>query len=330
MPDRDLTDLTGLTLKSGSHRSPEEGLCLMEAVAWFRGQPHGDRPACVSPVLGAYGRSLNDSLTDQARQGLIRFIPRMPGTAGDGLDRARLDVLTRWAVRSWAARWLDLAGLREDAARLRSLVIPSWPAIGGGGGLGITAASAEAAAEAGGGAAEAAVYAVYAAEAAFSAAVASEAAEAAFSAAVASEAAGAAFSAAEAAEAAEAAFSAAVASEAAGAAFSAAVASAGAAHAVGGAAWAAADDAEITAAEAAAWDAAGASAEAAWELARHLRDLVLACRQVSRRCVRLIAYQSVAGISEYGAGRKALAPMVAEFQGLELLDALIAPAASRG
>jgi hypothetical protein len=120
-------DLTNLYLDSGAHATAAAGLCLLEAVAWFRGVPHTDHPPCVSPVLGAYGRALNDRLPDDARQALVPFVPRMPGTAGDGLDVARLNLITRWLLTDYAARWLDVAGLEEAAARLRLLTPASWP-----------------------------------------------------------------------------------------------------------------------------------------------------------------------------------------------------------
>src|SRR5258708_11619244 len=77
-------NLETLTLAHGSHENRDAGLCLMEAVAWFAGRPHSDKPPCVSPVLGAYGRSLNDVLPDIPRQELKQFIPQLPGTAGGG------------------------------------------------------------------------------------------------------------------------------------------------------------------------------------------------------------------------------------------------------
>src|SRR5258708_29842348 len=78
--------LETLTLAHGRHENRDDGLCLMEAVAWFAGKPHSDRPPCVSPVLGAYGRTLNDILPDIPRQELKQFIPRLPGTAAGRED----------------------------------------------------------------------------------------------------------------------------------------------------------------------------------------------------------------------------------------------------
>src|SRR5258708_2948327 len=82
-------DLETLTLAKGAHENRDDGLCLMEAVAWFAGRPHSDKPPCVSPVLGTYGRALNDVLPDIPRQELRQFIPQLPGTAGDGKDETR-------------------------------------------------------------------------------------------------------------------------------------------------------------------------------------------------------------------------------------------------
>src|SRR5258708_25727187 len=74
-------DLDTLILARGAHKDRDDGLCLLEAVAWFAGRSHSDQPPCVSPVLGAYGRTLNDVLPDIPRQELKQFIPQLPGTA---------------------------------------------------------------------------------------------------------------------------------------------------------------------------------------------------------------------------------------------------------
>src|ERR1035441_6104155 len=59
---------TDYTLAYGTHATPEEGRCAMEWVSHLAGEPHGDQPACVSPVLRAFCVSLNDSLPDVSRQ----------------------------------------------------------------------------------------------------------------------------------------------------------------------------------------------------------------------------------------------------------------------
>ena len=114
-------DLTTLTLLKGGHPSRDAGVCLLEAVAYFAGEPHSDRPDCTSPVLGTFGRGLNDVLPDEKRQALVPFVPRMVGTAGDGLDEARSYMALDWLIRTYTPAWLDLAGLTVEAQALREL-----------------------------------------------------------------------------------------------------------------------------------------------------------------------------------------------------------------
>jgi hypothetical protein len=90
-----------LVLKEGGHESREEGVCLLEAVAWVAGEPHSDHPVCVCPVLAEFGRSWNDTLNEADRNRLLKpLIPLFVGTAGS-LDAARA------AAR--AAAWARLA-----------------------------------------------------------------------------------------------------------------------------------------------------------------------------------------------------------------------------
>ncbi|GEL17666.1 hypothetical protein [Pseudonocardia asaccharolytica] len=118
----DSARLTDIRLDVGDHDSPGEGLCLLEAVAYLAGEPHTDHPECVSPVLGAFGRALNDVLPDDLRQELVPLIPLLPGTAGDGLDEARSYIALDWLIRTWLPAWLDLVpACREAAARVRGL-----------------------------------------------------------------------------------------------------------------------------------------------------------------------------------------------------------------
>src|SRR5258708_39489043 len=114
-------NLETLTLAHGSHENRDAGLCLLEAVAWFAGRPHSDKPPCVSPVLGAYGRNLNDILPDIPRQELKQFIPQLPGTAGDGEDDTRGPTALDWPIRTHTPACLSLAGRLAPAAALRGV-----------------------------------------------------------------------------------------------------------------------------------------------------------------------------------------------------------------
>src|SRR5258708_35876149 len=99
----------------------------MEAVAWSAGSPRSAQPPCVSPVLGAYGRRLNDVLPEQPRQELKQFIPQLPGTAGDGKDETPGYIALAWLVRTRTPPWGVLAGLTPSAAEPRGF--PPTPAL---------------------------------------------------------------------------------------------------------------------------------------------------------------------------------------------------------
>ncbi len=114
-------ELDKLRLGKGSHDDPTDGLCVMEAVAYWASEPHTDRPACVSTVLIDFGQNLNDRLPDDKRQRLIPLVPPLVGTRGDGLDEARGYLALDWLIRTYTPAWLDLAGLSAEAQELRAL-----------------------------------------------------------------------------------------------------------------------------------------------------------------------------------------------------------------
>lgn len=113
--------ITDYTLAYGTHAKPEDGRCAMEWVSYIAGEPHGDHPACVSPVLRAFCTTLNDSLEDAPRQRLRPYLARTIGTAGDGLDEARAWLAMDWLIRVYTPEWLGIARLEEHAQRLGSL-----------------------------------------------------------------------------------------------------------------------------------------------------------------------------------------------------------------
>jgi hypothetical protein len=114
-------DLTTLTLDKGAHDNFAEGACLLEAASYMAGEPWTDHPACVSRVIGTFGRSLNDSLPAARRQELKTYIPAMLNTADDGQDEARSYMALDWLIRTYTPAFLDLAGLTVEAQSLRDL-----------------------------------------------------------------------------------------------------------------------------------------------------------------------------------------------------------------
>jgi hypothetical protein len=124
-PDERERILAAIVLTKGDHGSRDEGVCLMEAVAWIAGEEHSDHPPCVSPVLGAFGRAWNDGLpNDETRTALLKpFIPQLLGTKADADTEIRRAFMAMdWIVRVYTPAWLDMKPeLREHAATLRAL-----------------------------------------------------------------------------------------------------------------------------------------------------------------------------------------------------------------
>jgi hypothetical protein len=115
---------TTYTLDSGKHRTPEDGKCAMEWVAYLAGEPHTDQPVCVSAMLKPFCISLNDNLPDDQRQRLRPYLARTIGTVGDGLDSKRRWMCADWLIREYTPAFLSLVpALQADADALRSLPV---------------------------------------------------------------------------------------------------------------------------------------------------------------------------------------------------------------
>ena len=117
-------ELDALSLNKGGHSSPEKGHCLLEVVSMFAGEPFGDSPACVDPVLTSFGIAWNDGMrSDAERDQLKRYIPLLPGTNhGPVLSELRAFMAMDWLIRTHTPAWLDLSpALAEHAASLRAL-----------------------------------------------------------------------------------------------------------------------------------------------------------------------------------------------------------------
>jgi hypothetical protein len=116
VPQIDTAKIESLTLKYGSHVSPDEGLCVMEAVAFLAGEPHSDSPQCVSPAIGALMRRWNDRLpSDAARARWLRpLITIIVGTRTTRED----EIARGYLAADWSVRWL-LPRLCDRREKLR-------------------------------------------------------------------------------------------------------------------------------------------------------------------------------------------------------------------
>ena len=120
--DRHIRQLPGsFELQPGFHGAPEDGLCVLEAVAWMAGLPHSDQPACVCEVLATLLRSTNDHMPHFQRQRLIPFLPRLIDTRNPALANPRATALAWRAVTVFAPIPLAAAGLLEPAAALSQI-----------------------------------------------------------------------------------------------------------------------------------------------------------------------------------------------------------------
>ena len=86
-----------IRLSTGTHRSPDEGACVMELASMLAGEPFSDHPKSVCPVIGAFLRDYNDSVGEERRQDLYRCAASVVGTrASTGVQRARAAHLSAW------------------------------------------------------------------------------------------------------------------------------------------------------------------------------------------------------------------------------------------
>ena len=107
-------DIESLALESGAHYE--------KATAYIAGEPWS-APQCASPVIASFLRSWNDSLGEKDRNRLLKpYITKVIGTRTTEADEeTRAWMAMDWLVRVNAPAWLDLAGLKDEAARLRNL-----------------------------------------------------------------------------------------------------------------------------------------------------------------------------------------------------------------
>src|SRR5258708_23875859 len=85
------------------------------------GEPWGFRLQCQDPIVGTLLLNLNDRLDDERRQQLAPYLLRSLGTAKDGKQEERRQLVNEWLLHRAVPPYLDLAGLDEVAERLRGL-----------------------------------------------------------------------------------------------------------------------------------------------------------------------------------------------------------------
>lgn len=88
-------------LLHGAHQ-PNSKMCVMEAVAYVAGLPWSDSPECVCPVIGAFMRNWNDSLSsDEDRNRLLKplILTLLNTKSTPAIEERRSYMALDWLIR---------------------------------------------------------------------------------------------------------------------------------------------------------------------------------------------------------------------------------------
>mgnify|MGYP007059429784 CR=1 FL=1 len=98
-------DFRTVRFSSGAHDTREQGMCVMEAVAYIACEQHSDRPKCACPAASL---KLVPELVQYAQQ--LEGLPEITaGTVADAIPTLQAAWSAAWsAARSaaWLAAWL--------------------------------------------------------------------------------------------------------------------------------------------------------------------------------------------------------------------------------
>jgi hypothetical protein len=116
-------NLDSVRLDPGAHRSPRDGVCLMELASLMAEEKFSDRPRCACVVIAAFLRDWNDRSGYAHRQRLRPYARRVIGSrASRGVTHRRRDVCLIWAGADLSGNWASRA-MRRLAMRARILAI---------------------------------------------------------------------------------------------------------------------------------------------------------------------------------------------------------------
>jgi hypothetical protein len=122
--------LDSVRLEPGSHRSPRDGVCLMELTSILASEEFSDRPRCVCRVIAAFLRGWNDRSSHAERQRLRPYAKRVINSRSSrAVTRVRRDICLIWAGADLSGNALSRA-VRRLGMRLRILgLIGIGPAL---------------------------------------------------------------------------------------------------------------------------------------------------------------------------------------------------------
>jgi hypothetical protein len=115
----------GFLLSHGGHTTREEGMCLMEAVAFLAGEKHSASPKCACPQISSFGIRANDAIYDDVTRtrALLPLAEKIVGTKSTkAVEKRRSFIAVDVAIREVAPLWLEAhPELAHHAAKLRAL-----------------------------------------------------------------------------------------------------------------------------------------------------------------------------------------------------------------
>ena len=118
--------LQHVSLDMGTHSSRTKGVCAMETVAWMAGEPHNHKPGSACPILTDFIITLNDHLSTQDRNRILK--PHLPGFVGTSRGKAaaaiRAAITADWLIRTSLPIWLSDAGWHQEANKLANTPAP--------------------------------------------------------------------------------------------------------------------------------------------------------------------------------------------------------------
>src|SRR5689334_2689856 len=136
-------------LARGRHATRHAGVCVMELASMLADEPFSDRPASVSPTIGAFLRTYNDGLDEERRQDLYSVAAAIVGSARRrAIERERINRCLEFALahhgRTPASRaslalatpepagaWAALAALESGAHEDALALVDELVALGG-------------------------------------------------------------------------------------------------------------------------------------------------------------------------------------------------------
>jgi hypothetical protein len=136
-------------LARGRHATRHAGVCVMELASMLADEPFSDRPASVSPTIGAFLRTYNDGLDEERRQDLYSVAAAIVGSARRrAVERERINRCLDFALahhcRTPASRaslalatpepagaWAAMAALESGAHEEALALVDELVALGG-------------------------------------------------------------------------------------------------------------------------------------------------------------------------------------------------------